>query len=232
MGKFTGDVTPLQKVQITIVAVVGLTFGAWGIRHVTPEVYRLLFTDLLVCSVPELVNEGRTIEVKVTGIIDAARILEEKTNSLRTGENWFTHYYYPFFDKDRKTGFYIYSELAPVNFLNQYSKGEVTIHGVWEEMPRDIQLQNPISRQFEQMLYLQQHLKSKDSENLIKTLNDFHQQEPLIIGRRLNLHPLRYKFDQTFMLITSTAFFILSITMLWIMATNLFRKRPTPKEKE
>lgn len=218
------EYTLFEKIRIVGIALLVLVVGAWGIRDLGPEVYRLLFTEPLVCTVADLVKQGNVVEVRVSGVINAERILVEQTNSRRTGENWFTHFYYPFFDKDRKTGFYVYSELAPINFLQQIGQGDVTLHGIWEEMPRDVRIQDPMTRQFEQMQYLQEHLKSKDTDSVIKALEAFHQQEPLIVWNRLNLHPARYKFSQAFMLIFSAAFFLLSFALLWMIGKAYVRK--------
>lgn len=201
--------------RMLVFALLFIGVGVWGMRDLASEVYRLLFTAPRVCSIPELVKASKAMETEVTGIIDAAWILEEQTNKRRTGENVFTNFYYPLLDQDRAVGIYVYSELAPHEFLAKYGRGLVTLHGIWEETPKEVRIQEPMSQSLEQMVYLNSHMKSKDKESLFQALDAFHKQRPLVVWNRLNLHPTRYKFNQAALLFFSVVFFIGGVGLLW-----------------
>lgn len=215
MSEHADGLTTFERVRVAVITLLAVVVGIWGIHDTLPELYRGLTTTPFVCSVSALAKVDENIEAQVTGVIDTERILVETSNHRSTGENLYTHYYYPFYDQQRTAGIYVYSELAPAVFLARYGQGEVTLHGVFEPIPKALRIQEPMSRQFEQMTYLQAHAPNRNVDTLIQALADFHGQAPLVTGRRLNLHPVRHQFSQSFQLLTSTAFLVFGVAALW-----------------
>lgn len=217
----------LDYMRSVIVSAALIGFGAWGTYDLGPDTYRLFFTKPVVCSVPELFNVWKTVEAEVTGIIDTGNILEEQTKNKRDGASMWQKYYYAFMDNDWTTGFYAYSELAPEEFLTQYGKGQVTLRGIWEETPRAIMIQEPMSRMGEQMTYLNENMKSRDANSLFKALDDYRKtRAPVSAYRRLNLQPTRFKLEKAVTLLFLVSMLGVGVALLW----SLVRRKDNDKE--
>lgn len=194
----------------------------FGGESVTP-----LFSAPRVESVISLAGNNATVEAEVTGIVDPDRILIEETTSRRYGnEVTWRKYYYAVYDQSRTAGFYAYSDIAPDEFMQRYGKGQAVLHGIWEEMPREIRLKEPMSRVGEQMRELVGHgVAMGGKEEITRRLTDFARRQPLLIHHRLNLHPARWKLEKAVAMATMALFFVVGIAMVRVAIKRVAQPR-------
>ena len=223
------DKTLRANLALGILGVAIVGFSGAALFEFGSEIVGPLFATLRVESVAGLAGENRTIEAEVTGVVDAERILVEKTTSRLYGNEAAWHkYYYAVFDQTRMIGVYVYSDLVPDDFVRHYGKGVVVLHGIWEEMPRDIRLQEPMNRVGEQMRELVgRGVAMGQAEEILSRLTSFAQRNPLRIDRRLNLQPARWKLEKAVTLATMAFFFVVGIAMVWTAVRRQVRRDKT-----
>lgn len=175
-----------------------------------------LFRTKRMDSAIELVAENTTHAVEVSGFTDTERILVETTSKRGDPDISWHKYYYAVFDRSRTAGFYVYSDLSPGEFQKSYGRGEVHFNGIWEEMPRNIRLQEPMNRVGEQMRTLVgQGIATGSLAGVMAPLEEFKRRHPIRIDRRLNLHPARWRLEKSVALAGTAFFFIAGIAMVW-----------------
>jgi hypothetical protein len=196
-AKGAGD---LARIGVFVLAC--LFCGVWFVVHDGPGAAAILFDEAADCSVESAFALTRPRNVRVTGVLDLAHVIDEETTRRQYGVTRVAgnSYYYPLLDENGARGLYVYSKHAPAEFVRRAGVGRVTLTGVLEDTPEGVRKQlfrQPFSGPFwseaehREFVALAKGVDKADPDQAVPLLDkkneiDARHWPPVVISVRLN----------------------------------------------